>query len=169
MKLANYCCIYLLLVFFMGGCLPVSRTVTSSEGKDFSIHEMTSNDFKAESARLNAITEKSKTAPNAKAEAHRRLAIIYLSPGNPKQDHKKALVELGKYLSLNPGELDKPAAASWATAIKSAKEFEQARQKLSRLEKKNSDLRKTAAKLEKTIEQLKNLDLSLEKKRKNLK
>ncbi|MEN8142607.1 MAG: hypothetical protein ABFQ82_03295 [Thermodesulfobacteriota bacterium] len=173
MKFASYSYLSVLLVFFLGGCLPQSTTGLGGNG--FAPHKMTGADFKAETARLNAITEKAKTVPNEKAEAHRRLAIIYLSPGNPKQDQKKALAELGKYFSLNQGKLNRSSIASWAKAIESAKEFEQARQKISRLEKKNRNLGKTEAKLKeqnaklkKTIEQLKDLDLSLEKKRKKL-
>ena len=172
MKLNKYCCLYILLIFLIGGCLPKS---TGSGDNGFAPHKMTATDFKAETTRLKAITEKAKTAPNEKAEAYRRLAIIHLSPGNPKQDHKKALEELGKYLSLNSGKLDRSSAADWAKAIESAKECEQSRHKISRLEKKTREqgknitrIKEKNIKLEKTIEQLKNLDLSLEKKRRNL-
>ena len=110
-----------------------------------------------------------------KSEEHRRLAIIYLSPGNPNQDHNRAITELGKYLNLQPEDLDRATAASWAKAIESAKEFEQTRRKISQLEKKNRSLSKTVDnlkeqnnRLEKTIGQLKDLDLNLEKKRKSL-
>ena len=166
MKLINYYCVSILLVFSLGGCLPLSTT--GSAGNGFAPHKMTAADFKAETARLEAITEKSKTAPNEKVEAHRRLAIIYLSPDNPKQNHKKALAELGKYLNLDPGKLNHSEAASWAMAIESTKEFEQTKQEVARLQKKNRNLKEQNTRLKKTIEQLKNLDLSLEKKRKNL-
>ena len=173
MKLANYYWSFILLVFFVGGCLPKGTAVSVENG--FSPHKMTAADFKAETTRLNSITEKAKTAPNEKTEAHRRLAIIYLSPGNPEHDHKKALVELGKYLTLNQESLNHASAASWAKAIESAKEFEQSSNKISGLQKKNRELGKTIAKLKEqntrlkqTIKQLKDLDLSLEKKRKNL-
>lgn len=174
MQLLKHCCISIMLAFFLGGCLPKGITARPA-GSDFAPQQMTEADFKAETARLAAITEKSKTVPNEKAEAHRRLAIIYLSPGNPQQDHGKALAELGKYLSLDPGKLDRSTVANWVKAIESAKEHEQTRKRVAQLEKKNRGLEKTIAKLqaqktklEKTIEQLKNLDLSLEKKRKNL-
>ncbi len=173
MKIKNYCYLYLLLIFLVGGCLPKSIETVDD---NFVPYKMTTADFKAETARLKAITERSKTAPNEKAEAYRRLAIIYLSPDNPKQDHKKALEELGNFLSLNSGKLDSYSASDWAKAIELSKEYEQSRQKISRLERKNRKLEKTIttlkgenARLEKTIEQLKNLDLSLEKKRKKLK
>ena len=174
MQLVKYCCISIMLVFFLSGCLPMGMAGRTT-GSDFAPQQMTGADFKAETARLTAITEKSKTVPNEKAEAHRRLAIIYLSPDNPQQDHRKALAELGRYLNLDPQKLNRSTVASWVKAIESAKEHEQTRKRVVQLEKKNRDLGKTIAKLkaqktklEKIIEQLKNLDLSLEKKRKTL-
>ena len=153
------------------GCLPAFSPSTNN---DQTFRQMKKNDFAIEIKKLTKIVKSPQVSDQEKAEAHRRLAIIYLIPRNPQQDQKKALNELGKFLEMAPGELNQTSAASWATAIKSAGEYKELERKAKKLGSENRKLTEanrnlaaSNARLEADIEKLKNLDLSLEKKRKS--
>jgi hypothetical protein len=161
--------VVLITSLLMAGCLP---TISNTTGNDQALMRMEKADFAREIKKLTEITRSPQTSKQEKAAAHRQLAIIYLIPRNPKQDQNKALKELGKFLEMSPGSLDQASAADWATAIRSAREYRDLERKAKKLSnenrqqaKANKKLAARNAKLEEDIEKLKNLDLSLEKKR----
>jgi hypothetical protein len=164
--------VVLITALLIAGCLPPLSSLTSRTSNDQAFLQMEKADFAREIGKLTGITRSPQTSKQEKAEAHRQLAIIYLIPRNPKQDPNKAINELGKFLEMSPGGLNQASAASWATAIKSAREYRELERKAKELSNKNRQLVKANkklathnAKLEDDIEKLKNLDLSLEKKR----
>ncbi|MEN8136197.1 MAG: hypothetical protein ABFS18_11780 [Thermodesulfobacteriota bacterium] len=173
----------LFLAIFTSGCLPPTwPQKTSRANFDFAPQDLKSASFAEKIKALAIITQDTKTTNLEKAEAHRRLAILYLMPRNPDSDFQSAVDELGKFLELAPNKLDTRAAASWATALKSGEEYQGLKTKVETLNKKNyqlatekeslaktnTDLANTNAELRKIIEKLKKLDLSLEEKRRNL-
>lgn len=156
------------------GCLPAFSPSTNKTNDDQTFQQMEKNDFAIEIKKLTMIAKSPQASAQEKAGAHRQLAIIYLIPRNPQQDQKKALDELGKFLEMSPGELDQAAASNWSTAIKSAGEYEKLARKAKKLGSENRKLTEanrnlaaSNARLEADIEKLKNLDFSLEKKRKS--
>jgi hypothetical protein len=162
----------LTVALLMAGCLPLLSSTTSRTGGDQSFMQMEKSAFAGKIKKLIETTKSPQTSRQEKAAAHRQLAIIYLIPRNPKQDQNKALKELGKFLEMSPGGLDQASAADWATAIRSAREYRDLERKAKKLSnenrqqaKANKKLAARNAKLEADIEKLKNLDLSLEKKR----
>lgn len=172
----------LLLTIFLTGCLPPAvSTKTTGENGDFDPQRIKSTDFATETRKLTLITRNPATDAARRAEAHRRLAILFLIPRNPARDLARGLEELGHYLEAAPEKMDRPAAAGWATAIKFWTEQEELEKKISALKKavadldeknrqlarEKEDLGSTNAELKKIIEKLKNLDLSLEKKRRD--
>ena len=182
----------LFLAIFLNGCLPATwPQKTGRTNSDFAPQKLKSPDFAEEIRNLARISEDTKTSNIEKAEAHRRLAILYLIPRNPDSDFRSAANELGKFLEIAPDKLDNLAAASWATALKSGEEYQslktkvaavealnkknsQLKTKVAALNKKNSqltkekkDLAEVNTELMKTIKKLTKLDLSLEKKRRN--
>ena len=166
--LIKLCGLILASSLFLSGCLPLAKLQGSQSTASHSFSQMKKGDFLAEIKKQNGIISSKQASIKEKAEAHRQLAIIYLVPGNPKRSEKKAVDELGKYLEMTPGGLDKTEAASWATAIGSAKEYSELERKVKKLAAENRQLREQNTRLEDNIEKLKNLDLSLEKKKKNL-
>jgi hypothetical protein len=173
----------LLAAIFLGGCLAPTHPPNQDEAafRTFTPQELTVADFAREIEKLLVITRDPTTGAMTKSEAHRRLAILHLNPRNPARDLPKAITELGKFLESAPENLNRPSAASWATALKSAIEFQGMEKKIAGLEnqvaglnnrnrqqtKEKEEVEKTNRELKKTLEQLKELDLSLEKKRKN--
>lgn len=165
----------LILAIFLVGCQPLTvPSKITSEEPAFAPEEFISSDFARETAKLVLITKDQKASPEKKAEAHRRLAILYLNPRNPHRDFRQAIEELGNFLAAAPAQLDRAAAASWATALRAGQEYQELEKKVANLDRENRQLRKeteelgnTNANLQTTIEKLKNLDLSLEKKRRN--
>jgi hypothetical protein len=182
MNTLRFFCTVLLSAIFLTGCL--SPTLPQKPITDvvyFTPQGLKSADFAQEIAKLLVITQDPETSAMEKAEAHRRLAILYLVPGNPDGDFRRAVDELGKFLESAPEKLDRPAAACWATALKSGEEFQDMKKqsqnlktKVVRLDvnnrqlsKEKTDLKAANSELKQTIEKLKKLDLSLEKKRRD--
>ena len=157
----------LIATLMISGCLPLNFSLTNRTGDGQAFLQMEKADFAREIKKHTATTKSKQATIQEKAEAHRLLAIIYLIPRNPKQSEKKALNELGKYLEMTPGGLDRTTAASWATAIRSTRNFRELERKVRKLGGENRQLTAHNAKLEEDIEKLKNLDLSLEKKKKS--
>ena len=186
----------LFLAIFLTGCLPATWPPTWLQqtgrlNSDFAPQKLHHTDFAKKIRKLTITSQDPKSSNLEKAEAHRRLAILYLIPRNPDSDFRSAANELGKFLEIAPDKLDNLAAASWATALKSGEEYQslktkvaavaalnkknsQLKTKVAALNKKNSqltkekkDLAEANTELMKTIEKLTKLDLSLEKKRRN--
>ena len=183
----------LFLAIFLTGCLPATwpptwPQQTDRPNSDFAPQKLHRTDFTKEIRKLTIISQDPKSSNLEKAEAHRRLAILYLIPRNPDSDFRSAANELGKFLEIAPDKFDDLSAASWATALKSGEEYQSMKTKVAALTEKNELLQTKAAELDKnndqltkekksltisnteltkTIENLKNLDLSLEQKRRN--
>ncbi len=189
MKTLKISHVVLFLAILLPGCLPaIFPQKTINPNIDFAPHKLSRADFAKEIKALSEIAENANASNLDKAEAHRRLAILYLIPRNPDSDFRSAASELGKFMEMAPEKFDDIAVASWATALKSGeeslalktkvatleKEKSQLKTKVAALNKKNSQLSKekdslaaSNAELMKIIENLKKLDLSLEKKRRN--
>ncbi|MCK4839896.1 MAG: hypothetical protein KAS94_13915 [Desulfobulbaceae bacterium] len=183
--------VVLFLAILLPGCLPPflsQKTSNTNTNIDFAPHKLDRSDFASTIKELTKITKSTTTSNLEKAEAHRRLAILYLIPRNPERDFQRATNQLGKFLEMTPNKFDDHATASWATALKSGEEYlglktkvaildktnSQLEAKVVALNKKNSQLTKekkslavSNAELMKIIENLKKLDLSLEEKRRN--
>lgn len=167
--------IVLLLAMFITGCIPASLPQKTSPTNYFAPQNIKSADFAKEISALSKTSTDQRTSTAERAEAHRRLAILYLIPRNPANNFQTATKELGKYLEMAPDNFDFSAAANWATALKSGKEYQDLKIKAAALNKKvhlqsneKRVLVNSNAELRQTIEKLKQLDLSLEKKRRNL-
>jgi hypothetical protein len=135
------------------------------------------------------IINSSKTLLSEKAEAHRRLAILYLIPANPGHNPEKALEQLGKFLELTPNRLDKKEASDWVRALEISgddcgvikekhqslstqlSKIDRENKKLtatnSRLVKEKEELAAANKELKKIIDKIKKLDLSMEQKKKD--
>jgi hypothetical protein len=169
-----------ILIFVLSGCLSATMPGKArNDALDFDPLNLPRSDFIQESAKLQRITRDPATGIEEKAEAHRRLAILHLIPGNPERDPQKALDELGKFVELAPQRLDRQEAADWVLALNPGAGHRQGDQncaaKTARLTaanfqraKENEELTAANTELKETIEQIKKLDLSLEQKRRKL-
>lgn len=182
MTLLNNLRIILALTLFVTGCLPSAlprETKTEDIYPAFTPQALKAADFAREIEKLTLIIQNQTVSREKRSEAHRRLAILYLNPRNPERNFLKSIDELGEFVDSAPEKMDKAGAADWVTALKTGKELQDMRKKTTRLEKQlellteenqllvneKEGLEKTNSGLNKTIEKLKNLDLSLEKKR----
>ena len=174
---------FLFLAIFLTGCLgPTLPRKPKPAEVYFTPQENQSSDFATEIEKLIGISADTKASNIEKAEAHRRLAILYLNPKNPARDFRRAVDELGKFLELAPERLDAPTAASWATALKSGEELQAMQEEILNLKKQmarlnrnnrqlakdKKDLKTANTEFAEIIEKLKQLDLSMEKKRRDL-
>ncbi len=131
--------------------------------------------------------ETARSAPKAskRMQAHLKLARLYTSYKNPQRNYKKALKHLEIYASLQPEFAKNEDLRNWLSALKhmerQRQKVDQSQQDISKLEKTNQRLKRINARLKKingqlsesndtlteTIEMLKNIDRSIEEKRKN--
>lgn len=179
----------LFFIFTLTGCFP--PTMPEKAGNKplgFAPQKFELADFAKETEKLSQITTTAETGNEDKAEAHRRLAILYLIPKNPGRDRQKAVEELGKFLELAPRGLDQAEAADWVLALKTGEECRDLQEEnlrlsvnTARLDKEKKKLAATSlrlaeekekltaanAELTKTIERIKKLDLTLDKKRRD--
>ncbi len=172
----------LLAGFFLAGCLSTIQSERpGAANHDFAPLNFKVSDFSQETRKLRNIIG-SGAGSEQKAEAHRRLAILYLMPANPDRDPEKAANELGKFLEAAPRRLNRAAAADWVTALNSEARFRKLRNENRKLaaraelaEKENrqlatekEELAAIIAEQKMTIGRIKQLDLSLEQKKRTL-
>ncbi|MFO7605117.1 MAG: hypothetical protein R6W72_02270 [Desulfurivibrionaceae bacterium] len=172
----------LLAGLFLAGCLSTIQPERIGAAKgDFAPQNFKVSDFSQETRKLRIILD-SGADREEKAEAHRRLAILYLMPANPDRDPEKAANELGKFLEAAPGRLNRAAAADWVKALNSEARFRKLQNENRKLavraelaEKENRQLATEKEELsaiiteqKRTIGRIKQLDLSLEQKKRTL-
>lgn len=136
------------------------------------------------------ISEQEETARTAseasdRMQAHLTLARLYTSYKNPQRNYEKALQHLEIYASLQPDFTKDEDLRNWLSALKQMdlqrQKVDQSQQDITKLKKINARLKRNNAKLKKingqltasnatltkTIEMLKNIDRTIEEKRKN--
>lgn len=115
--------------------------------------------------RLEEIADKD-SDPSVRAKAQLRLAKLYSSHENPRPNYQQALKRLEMYLSFNPAEGEADEMQDWLALlrelVKEHDELRKAKQTMSQLAKENKELKDT-------VEGLKNLDIKMEEKRKQVK
>ena len=101
-----------------------------------------------------------------RTDTHLQRARLYSSYKNQKPDYEQALEELEAYLSLNPAEGEHDEIQNWLALlreiVKVNEENKKSKQKINQLAKENKDLKGA-------VEQLKNLDIQMEERRKQVK
>lgn len=146
----------LVLIFFFAGCN--SKYFNREETKTADLSKIEAEEFPQEIKRLQSVAKGHKDS-KARRTAHIRLAWLYSSCRNPKQDYPRAYKELKKYVSLNPDAENSYTIQNWLAALK---ELERLSNLLEKLAHENKELTET-------IEKLESLDLKLEEKRKSYK
>ena len=148
------------------GCIP-------SHGKRFST--LVPEVYLSEIKRLNDIIE---SGPNQKvkiSDVHLQLALLHLSYKNPKRDYNQALIEVEKYIVLEPKGANDYEIQNLLTLLKTIKRGRNKGRESSlvsenkELNLKVEELTEDIRKLNETIDKLKQLDVELEKKRKSFK
>jgi hypothetical protein len=140
-KVFLWCCVLILLA----DCTSARRETGPG------LSDVKTGKFAGEMARLEEIA-KNDPDPFARAEAHLSRARLYSSYKNPNPDYRQALRELEKYLSFNPPKGKTVEIRNWLAILR----------ELDRVKKENNDLKDI-------LERLKNLDITIEEKRKQVK
>ena len=130
-------------------------------------------------------TARAASRASDRIQAHLKLARLYTSYKNPQRNYRKALEHLEIYASLQPDFARDEELRNWLSALKQMdrqrQEIDQSQQNISKLQKTTKRLKRKNAKLKKrnaqlsesnetlsrTIEMLKNIDRSIEEKRKS--
>jgi hypothetical protein len=97
--------------------------------------------------------------PSGKAEAHLQLAKLYSSYKNPKPDYRRALKELELHLSLDPANAKIYEIQNWRALLR----------ELARMEEELQKARQTISELKDAVEKLKEIDIQMEEKKKQVK
>lgn len=125
--------------------------------------------------------------PSMRAKADLQLAKLYSSYKNPKPDYQQALKRLEMYLSFDPAKADTDEMKNWLSLLRELgeerEEIRKATQTINQLTKDNNQLIKDNNQLIKdnrevakenkdlkdAVEELKNIDIKMEEKRKQIK
>ncbi|MEW6584151.1 MAG: hypothetical protein AB1442_00920 [Nitrospirota bacterium] len=97
--------------------------------------------------------------PSGRAEAHLQLAKLYSSYKNPKPDYRRALRELEEYLSLEPAKAKIYEMQNWLALLR----------ELARMDEELQKARHTISELKDAVEKLKDIDIKMEEKKKQVK
>lgn len=141
------------------GCIPTN-------GKRFST--LVPEVYLGEIKRLNDIIE---SGPNQKvkiSDIHLQLALLHSSYKNPKRDYNQALIEMEKYIALEPKGANDYEIQNLLTLLKTIKRGRN-KGRESSLVSEVEELTEDIKELNETIDKLKQLDVELEKKRKSFK
>ena len=156
----------LVIISMSFGCM-------SSHGKRFStiVPEVYLSEIKL----LNDIIESGSKQGINIADIHLQLALLHSSYKNPRRDYNRALIEIEKYVAMEPKGADDYEIQNLLTLLKTIKKG-RSRGRESRLVSENEELNLKVDKLtgeikelNETIDKLKQLDVELEKKRKSFK
>ncbi len=103
---------------------------------------------------------------STRADAHLQLARLYSSYKNQRPDYEQALKELETYLSFNPEKGKYDELQNWMALLREIvrgdEENRKSKQKINQLAKENRELRGA-------VEQLKNLDIQMEERKRQVK
>ncbi len=131
------------------------------------------------------LTARTASKASERVQAHLKLARLYTSYKNPQRNYNKALKHLEIYASLQSDFTNDAELRNWLSALKQMdrqrQAVDQSQRDISKLQKTNMRLIRKNAKLKKinsqltesnkeltkTIELLKNIDRSIEEKRKS--
>lgn len=173
------CCLALLLV---SGCMPSlfqsaqSHSPSQQEKKGYiALNKLKPKDYQKAIVDLEREIRQGISSPQALAEAHRRLALLYLLPNNPMRNEKKAAKALRSYVKMSPEGTERLENSLWlqlleeklALGERKRKELTACDAEKQRLAEQAEDLSAKNTKLNEDIEKLKLIDLSVEKKRKS--
>ena len=156
----------LIMLSMAFGCIP-------SHGKRFST--LMPEVYLSEIKRLNDIIE---SGPNKKvkvSDIHLQLALLHSSYKNPKRDYNRALIEIEKYVALEPKGDNDYEIQNLLTLLKTIKRGRNKGRESNlvsenkELNLKVEELTEEIKELNETIDKLKQLDVELEKKRKSFK
>ncbi|MDT8316801.1 MAG: hypothetical protein RQ824_02280 [bacterium] len=160
----------LLLVLIM---LSTSFGCISSHGKRFSA--LVPEVYVSEIKRLNDIVESGPKQGVRIADVHLQLALLHSSYKNPNRDYDMALIEIEKYVALEPKGANDYEIQNLLTLLKTIKRGRNKGRESALLSKnkelvlKVGELTEEIKGLNETIDKLKQLDVELEKKRKSFK
>jgi len=122
-------------------------------------------DMSADIERLEEIADKD-ADPSVRAKAQLRLAKLYSAHKNPKPNYQQALKRLEMYLSFNPAEGEADEMQNWLALLRELvrehDELRKAKQTINQLTKENKELKDT-------LQGLKDLDIKMEEKRRQVK
>ena len=156
----------LIILSISFGCIP-------SHGKRFST--LMPEVYDSEIKRLNDIIE---SGPNQKvkvSDVHLQLALLHSSYKNPQRDYDRALIEIEKYVALEPKGASDYEIQNLLTLLKTIKRGRNKGRESSlisenkELNLKVEEMTEEIKELNETIDKLKQLDVELEKKRKSFK
>ena len=148
------------------GCIP-------SHGKRFST--LVPEVYISEIKRLNDIIESGSNQKVKMSDIHLQLALLHSSYKNPKRDYNRSLIEIEKYIALEPKAANDYEIQNLLTLLKTIKRGRNKGRESNLLSEnkelnlRNEDLTEDIKELNETIEKLKQLDVELEKKRKSFK
>ncbi len=110
---------------------------------------------------------------SVQAEAHLKLAMLYLHDENPRLDYLRALEELKKYKSLSPDEENKNEIHGLLVLLlkfeKVIEQNEENARAIKTLTRENRILIRENQKIKQTIDELKDMDVKIEEKRREIK
>ena len=125
--------------------------------------------------------------PSVRAQAALELAKLYSFSGNPKPDYEQALKRLEMYLSFHPAEGETDEMRNWLSLLRDlvkgreriikatqtinqlTKENEEMEKENEELAVQNKELTRENKELKDTVKALKNIDIKMEEKRKQIK
>jgi len=165
--------------------LPEERSPPPPQTPDFQPGNLRPEEYAAEISALETVARTSTANDRERAEAFRRLALLYLAPHNPARNLALAAEALASYLKLQPAGPARQEGEFWLALVQDSlacerllqQQGEKTREKDAQLAELGAEKQRQAqkfaaleaanAKLKADIEKLKFIDLSVEKKRKN--
>lgn len=163
------------IVFYMFCCMALLLTQCAYP----QFHSLKPAEFADEIARMKATAKDDRNA-YARAAAHRQLAMLYSYHKNPARDYHLALKELETYISLDPEKGKTNDIQNWLAVLRdldrTSSEHKVAKNRIQQLVKENKELRETMEQLagdnndlRDTVEKLEQLDINIEKRRREVK
>lgn len=165
--------LFLILVLLLFGCTSSRNIIKNSpdpvKEKEFAVistgTQLKAHEFPKEIARVEAMISRD-TDSYSQKKTHFRLAMLYLDNKNPAPNYSYALKELELYISLDPEGGRRLEIQNLLRVL----------QEIARLTDENKKIRlkmelaiKENEEIKKTLEELRNLDLRIEERRRQIK
>jgi hypothetical protein len=159
MKSISGLAVLLSVLIMMSQCTTVHKETVSP------IPDLKTEKIPDEIERLEEIADKH-ADPSIRAKAYLHLAKLYSSYKNTKPNYQQALKKLEMYLSFEPAKGETDEMQNWLALlrelVKEHDEIRKAKQTINQLAKENKELKDA-------VEELKNIDIQMEEKRKQVK
>jgi hypothetical protein len=155
--------VYTAVLLLISGCSPAF--LSKSPGIISVCQISAPKDFNKEILRLKEETREDNEV-SVRAVAHLILSALHSHYENPSPDYLKALKELRAYISLDPDGAGRDDIQNRLVLLL---RFQALSKKNQKLKKSLTQLDARNKEMKETIERLKNLDISLEKKRRQVK